>query len=49
MAVRAKAGVSKIEHQPGPPKKTRQGHSLHTHLGSSSRNGRRKRYRGQGR
>ena len=49
MAVKAKTGVARIEHQPGKPKKTRQGSSLHTHLGASSRNGRRKRYRGQGR
>jgi hypothetical protein len=49
MAVKAKTGVSRVEHQPGPPKKTRQGRSLQTHLGPTSRNGRRKRYRGQGR
>lgn len=49
MTVRSKAGVARVEHQPGPPKKTRQGRSLHTSLAASSRNGRRKRYRGQGR
>ena len=49
MATKAKTGTARIEHKPGPPKKTRQGNSLHTHLGASSRNGRRKRYRGQGR
>jgi hypothetical protein len=49
MAVKAKSGAARIDHQPGPPKKTRQGKSLHTHLGASSRNGRRKRYKGQGR
>lgn len=49
MAVKSKQGSARIEHQPGPPKKTRQGRGLHTHLGASSRNGRRKRYRGQGR
>ncbi len=32
----------------GKPKKTRQGRSLNTKLSSTSRNGRRKRYRGQG-
>jgi len=48
MAVKAKGSASRVEHQPGPPKKTRQGKSLRTHLGASSRNGRRKRYRGQG-
>jgi hypothetical protein len=49
MAVRAKTGAARIEHQPGKPKKTRQGRSLHTNLAATSRNGRRKRYRGQGR
>jgi hypothetical protein len=49
MAVKSKAGAARIEHQPGPPKRTRQGRSLHTHLGATSRNGKRKRYRGQGR
>jgi hypothetical protein len=48
MAVRAKAGAARIEHQPGPPKKTRQGASLHTNLAATSRNGRKRRYRGQG-
>ena len=32
----------------GAPKKTRQGRSKNTHLGASARNGRKKRYRGQG-
>jgi len=49
MAVKSKTGAARIEHQPGPPKRTRQGRSLHTHLGATSRNGKRKRYRGQGR
>jgi len=31
------------------PKKTRQGLSIHTKLSASSRNGAKKRYRGQGR
>jgi hypothetical protein len=48
MAVRAKAGAARIDHQPGPPKKTRQGASLHTNLAATSRNGRKRRYRGQG-
>ena len=48
MAVRSKTGAARVEHKPGPPKKSRQGKSLHTHLGASSRNGRKKRYRGQG-
>ena len=48
MAVKSKTGVARTEHQPAKPKRTRQGRSLHTHLGASSRNGKRKRYRGQG-
>jgi hypothetical protein len=48
MAVRATAGAARIDHQPGPPKKTRQGTSLHTKLARTSRNGAKKRYRGQG-
>ena len=48
MAVKAKAGAARIEHQPGAPKKTRQGASLHTNLAATSRNGRKRRYRGQG-
>jgi hypothetical protein len=34
---------------PGKPKKTRQGSSQNTLLSATSRNGRKKRYRGQGR
>ena len=49
MAVRSKAGVGRVEHQPGRPKETAQGRSLRTSLAATSRNGRRKRYRGQGR
>jgi len=49
MAVKSKAGVARVQHVPGPPKKTSQGQSLHTNLAATSRNGRRKRYRGQGR
>jgi len=49
MAVKAKTGSLGRLHKAGPPKKTRQGAGLHTHLGASSRNGRKKRYRGQGR
>jgi len=33
---------------PGKPKKTRQGQSQNTLLSPTSRNGRKKRYRGQG-
>jgi hypothetical protein len=39
-------GGQKIE---GKPKKTRQGRSQFTKLSASSRNGKTKRYRGQGR
>jgi hypothetical protein len=49
MPVRSKTGTACIEHKAGPPKKTRQGSGLRTHLGATSRNGRKKRYRGQGR
>jgi hypothetical protein len=42
------ASFNKTSYVPGSPKKTRQGRSQNTHLGSSSRNGRKKRYRGQG-
>lgn len=48
MAVKAKVGLNKSNYNPGKPKKTRQGRSANTHLGSSSRNKGRKRYRGQG-
>ena len=33
---------------PSPPKKSRQGRSENTKLAASSRNGRKKKYRGQG-
>jgi len=49
MAVRSKVGTAAIVHQPGKPKRTRQGKSLHTKLAATSRNGRKRRYRGQGR
>lgn len=49
MAVKAKTGSLGRVHKAGPPKKTRQGRSLHTNRSATSRNGRRKRYRGQGR
>ena len=48
MAVKSKVGVVKSGYMPGKPKKTRQGRSQNTHLGASSRNGRKKGYRGQG-
>lgn len=43
----AKSNV-KSEFQSGPPKKTRQGQSKRTLLSATSRNGRKKKYRGQG-
>jgi len=49
MAVRSKIGLSGANFMPGKPKKTRQGSSENTKLSATSRNGRRKRYRGQGR
>ena len=48
MAVRSKQGAARLEHQPGLPKRTKQGRSIRTNLAATSRNGRRKRYRGQG-
>ena len=44
----AKGGTSKVLFQPGAPKKTRQGRSARTLLSPTSRNGRKKKYRGQG-
>jgi hypothetical protein len=45
MAVRSKQGVARIDHQPGPPKTTRQGYGQH----SRPRRRGRKKLRGQGR
>lgn len=46
----AKGGSSmnKTFHVPGPPKKTRQGRSPMTLTSATSRNGKQKKYRGQG-
>ena len=44
-----KSGLLNIDYIPSQPKKTRQGHSMHTKLSATSRNKARKRYRGQGR
>ena len=41
-------GSSKVVFEPGAPKKTRQGRSPRTLLSATSRNGRKKKYRGQG-
>jgi len=44
----AKGSMNKVFWAPGPPKKTRQGQSSRTLLSATSRNGRKKKYRGQG-
>jgi hypothetical protein len=44
----AKGGSNKVLFEPGAPKKTRQGRSPRTLLSATSRNGRKKKYRGQG-
>lgn len=44
----SKGGNTKVSFESGSPKKTRQGKSSRTLLSSSSRNGRKKKYRGQG-
>lgn len=41
-------GLIKADYVQGSPKKTRQGRGKNTHLGASSRNSSKKRYRGQG-
>ena len=46
---KAKTGLVKGNWAPGPPKKTRQGDGNGTKYAASSRNGKRKPYRGQGR
>jgi hypothetical protein len=43
-----KGGLLKTNHVESVPKKTRQGHSKNTSLSATSRNGRKKSYRGQG-
>lgn len=42
-------GMNKVHFEAGTPKKTRQGRSARTLLSATSRNGSKKRYRGQGR
>jgi len=44
----SKGGGNKSTFQSGEPKKTRQGRSSRTLLSATSRNGRKKKYRGQG-
>jgi len=46
---KAKTGISGGEFIESKPKKTRQGSSMHTKYSATSSNGRKKRYRGQGR
>jgi len=49
MAAKAKGGLNKrISYIPGPPKKSRQGKGNGTKYAASSRNGAKKKYRGQG-
>jgi len=48
MAVRAKVGLVKDGFMPGKPKKSRQGEGKNTKYTATSRNGKRKAYRGQG-
>ncbi len=46
---KAKGGLNKVgSYVPGAPKKTRQGDGAGTKYAASSRNGARKKYRGQG-
>lgn len=49
MAVKSKVGISGTNFMPAKPKTTRQGCSKNTKYSASSRNGAKKRYRGQGR
>lgn len=49
MAMRSKIGLSRVQFVSGKPKNTRQGSSQNTKLSATSRNGKKKRYRGQGR
>ena len=49
MAVRSKVGLIRDGFVPGKPKKSRQGSGKHTKYADTSRNGKRKAYRGQGR
>ena len=49
MAMRSKIGLSGASFLPGRPKMTRQGSSKNTKYAATSRNNKKKRYRGQGR
>ena len=46
MAVKAKVGLNKTGFMPGKPKKTRQGSGMNTKYAATSRNKKRKAYRG---
>ena len=48
MAVRSKVGLIRDGFVPGKPKKSRQGSGKNTKYSATSRNGKRKMYRGQG-
>ena len=48
MAVRSKVGVVKDGFMPGKPKKSRQGQGKNTKYAATSRNNKKKVYRGQG-
>jgi hypothetical protein len=49
MAAKASSGLNKkTSYSPGKPKKSRQGDGMGTKYAASSRNGARKKYRGQG-
>ena len=49
MAVRSKIGLVRDIFVPGKPKKSRQGDGKNTKYSATSRNGKKKAYRGQGR
>lgn len=46
---KSKVGLVKTSYTPGKPKLTSQGRSKNTNCAATSRNGRKKKYRGQGR
>jgi len=48
MATKAKGGLNKSSYSPGPPKKSRQGEGGGTKYAATSRNGAKKKYKGQG-
>jgi len=48
MAKAKSTSFGKTSYSPGPPKRTRQGSGSGTKYSASSRNGARKKYRGQG-